>query len=129
MNRWAAAALGTVVGAVAWTRLATRRNNRLIRPPVRDPDGNPQVSSRLQLSDGEVVAWIEAGEGPALLLIPGADGMKETWRFQIPELARRFHVISADLRSRFPDPATRWSWKRGCPSGRSSTISGMATDT
>lgn len=106
MNRWAAAALGTVVGAVAWTRLATRRNNRLIRPPVRDPDGNPQVSSRLQLSDGEVVAWIEAGEGPALLLIPGADGMKETWRFQIPELARRFHVISADLRSRFPDPAT-----------------------
>jgi 3-oxoadipate enol-lactonase len=32
--------------------------------------------------------------------------MKETWRFQVPELARRYHVISADLRSRFPDPAT-----------------------
>ena len=106
MNRWAAAALGTVVAGVAWARLATRRNNRLIRPPVRDPDGNPLVSNRLQLSDGEVVTWVEAGDGPALLLIPGADGMKETWRFQIPELARRFHVISADLRSRFPYPAT-----------------------
>ena len=106
MNRWAAAALGAVVGGVAWTRLATRRNNGLIRPPVLDLNANPLVSNRLQLSDGEVVAWIEAGEGPALLLIPGADGMKETWRFQIPELARRYHVISADLRSRFPDPAT-----------------------
>ena len=106
MNRWIAAALGAVVGGVVWTRLATRRNNRLVRPPVLDLDGNPQVSHRLQLSDGEVVGWIEAGKGPALLLIPGADGMKETWRFQVPELARRYHVVSADLRSRFPDPAT-----------------------
>jgi pimeloyl-ACP methyl ester carboxylesterase len=87
-------------------RLATRRNNRLVRPPVLDLDGNPYVSNRLQLSDGEVITWIEAGEGPALLLIPGADGMKETWRFQVPVLARRFHVIAADLRSRFPDDAT-----------------------
>jgi pimeloyl-ACP methyl ester carboxylesterase len=73
---------------------------------VLDLDGNPYVSNRLQLSDGEVITWIEAGEGPALLLIPGADGMKETWRFQVPVLARRFHVIAADLRSRFPDDAT-----------------------
>jgi 3-oxoadipate enol-lactonase len=106
MIRWAPAALGAVVGGVAWTRLATRRNNRLIRPPVLDPNGKSLVSNRLQLSDGELVAWIEAGDGPALLLIPGADGMKETWRVQVPELARRYHVISADLRSRFPDPAT-----------------------
>jgi pimeloyl-ACP methyl ester carboxylesterase len=73
---------------------------------VLDLDGTPYVSNRLQLSDGEVITWIEAGEGPALLLIPGADGMKETWRFQVPVLARRFHVIAADLRSRFPDDAT-----------------------
>lgn len=106
MNRWVAAALGAVVGGVAWNRLATYRNNRLVRPPVLDPDGLPYVSNRLQLSDGEVVSWIEAGEGPAMLLIPGADGMKETWRFQVPELARRYHVVSADLRSRFPDPAS-----------------------
>ena len=105
MNRWLAGALGAVVGGVAWTRLAVRRNNRLVRPPVLDPDGNPYVSNRLQLSDGEIIAWIEAGEGPPLLLIPGADGMKETWRFQVPDLARRFHVIAADLRSRFPDDA------------------------
>lgn len=106
MNRWIAGAIGAVVGVVAWTRLAARRNNRLVRPPVLDPDGNPYASNRLQLSDGEVIAWIEAGEGPAVLLIPGADGMKETWRFQVPELARRYHVIAADLRSRFRDQAT-----------------------
>ncbi len=64
------------------------------------------LSHRLQLSDGEVVEWIEAGTGPSLLLIPGADGMKETWRYQVPELARRYHVIAPDLRSSFPDRAT-----------------------
>lgn len=106
MNRWLAGALGAVVGGVAWMRLATRRNNRLVRPPVLDPDGNPYVSNRLQLSDGEIITWIEAGEGPAMLMIPGADGMKETWRYQVPVLARRFHVIAPDLRSRFPDDAT-----------------------
>jgi len=106
MNRWLAGALGAVVGGVAWMRLATRRNNRLVRPPVLDPDGNPYVSNRLQLSGGEIITWIEAGEGPPLLLIPGADGMKETWRFQVPVLARRFRVIATDLRSRFPDDAT-----------------------
>ena len=105
MNRWLAGAL-VVAGGVAWTRLATRRNNRLVRPPVRDSAGNPHISNRLHLSDGEVVPWIEAGEGPTLLLIPGADGMKETWRYQVPELARRYHVIAADLRSRFPEGAT-----------------------
>ena len=106
MNRWVAAALGAVVGGVAWTRLATWRNHRLVRPPVLDPDGTPYVSNRLQLSDGEVVSWIQTGKGPTLLLIPGADGMKETWRFQVPELARRYHVFSADLRSRFSESAT-----------------------
>ena len=110
MNRWLAGALGAVVGGVAWMRLATRRNNRLVRPPVLDPDGNPYVSNRLQLSGGEIITWIEAGEGPPLLLIPGADGMKETWRFQVPVLARRFRVIATDLRSRFPDDATFDQW-------------------
>ncbi len=102
MRRATKALLGTVVGGVAWSRLAAWRNERLQRPPVVDSDGRPYLSNRLQLSDGDVVSWIEAGRGPALLMIPGADGMKETWRYQVAELARRFHVIAADLRSRLP---------------------------
>lgn len=87
-------------------RIAECRNSRLVRPPVLDAAGKPYPARRLRLSDGEVVEWIAAGTGPTLLLIPGADGMKETWRHQVPELVRRYHVIAADLRSEFSDGAT-----------------------
>ena len=105
VSRPFAALLGAIVAGSAWVRLMNRRNRLLVRPPIRDLSGRPYRTRLFELSDGEKVFYIDAGEGEPLLLIPGADGMKETWRYQLPALTDRYRVITADLRSRFPKAA------------------------
>lgn len=85
-------------GYTAWVR---RRNARLRRPPVRGPDGVPYRSRRMIYSDGAEVSYLDVGAGLAVVMIPGADGMKETFRYQLPSFARRHRVIVADVRDRF----------------------------
>ena len=97
---WLAAAL-----VLAWLVYRIRANVRIRRPPILDPEGKPYARHEVTLSDGETVALLDAGTGPAVLLIPGADGIRETWRYQVPELARRFRVLAPDLRSAVPDDA------------------------
>jgi len=97
-----AVTLGAIVGGVAWVRAMERRNRKLVRPPILDRRGRPFPTGVLELPDGERVLYIDAGDGTPLLFIPGADGMKETWRYQLPALAGRYRVIAPDLRSRFP---------------------------
>jgi pimeloyl-ACP methyl ester carboxylesterase len=46
---------------------------------------------------GERVAYRDAGEGEALLLIHGMAGSSATWRDVIPALARNYRVIAPDL--------------------------------
>lgn len=60
----------------------------------------------LVYSDGEEVPFLDVGEGDPVVLIPGADGMKETFRYQIPVLAGRYRVIAADMRDRHASGAT-----------------------
>lgn len=84
----------------AWLAYRVHRNRSIVRPPVRDASGAPYPAVEVKLSDGEVVEALDVGTGPALLLIPGADGIRETWRYQVPELSERHRVVSADLRSR-----------------------------
>ncbi|MDH3427714.1 MAG: alpha/beta hydrolase, partial [Gemmatimonadota bacterium] len=86
------------VAIAGWIWLMGRRNARLTRPPVTDHTGRPLPTSRFTYSDGETVDLIDAGEGPAIVLIPGADGIKETFRYQIPRLARGHRVLCADVR-------------------------------
>jgi pimeloyl-ACP methyl ester carboxylesterase len=85
-------------GYAAWVR---RRNARLRRPPVRGPDGVPYPSRRLVYSDGVEVTYHDVGAGLPVVMIPGADGMKETFRYQLPPFSRRYRVIVADVRDRF----------------------------
>lgn len=101
---WAA----VVALAVVYARLVLVRNRRLLRPPVLGSDGSPVRARTLRLSDGEVVSCLDVGprnpsseSSPTLLLVPGADGMKETFRYQVPFLADRFRVLCADLRTGF----------------------------
>ncbi len=93
--------------------LMLKRNRRLRRPPLLGLDGVPIPARTFTLSDGEVVEYVdvgpvemdrgsrEAASRPAIVLIPGADGIKETFRFQIPALSRRHRVLCASLRSHF----------------------------
>jgi pimeloyl-ACP methyl ester carboxylesterase len=88
---------------VAYARAVLRRNDSLRRPPVRDPDGQLLPERTFLYSDGEEVSVIDAGEGPTILWVPGADGPKETFRYQLPSFARRYRVVAADLRVRFAE--------------------------
>jgi pimeloyl-ACP methyl ester carboxylesterase len=101
----------TLVILYGW--LVVRRNRRIARPPVLDSDGAPLPSGNLVLSDGEEVDYLALRPGgpdeqsaPAVVLVPGADGMKETFRYQVPALASRYPVLAASLRRRVPPDAT-----------------------
>jgi len=93
---WGLIAVPIVAGTWFW--LMGRRNANLVRPPVLDDCGMPLPTSPFTYSDGASVEVIDAGTGPVILLIPGADGMKETYRFQLPVLSKLYRVLSADLR-------------------------------
>jgi len=100
-------ALGAAAGA-AYLWAMSRRNRRLARrrPPIRDQDGAPLPEREFRYSDGVSVSCVDAGEGPPVVLVPGADGIKETFRYQVPSFSERYRVISADLRGEFPADAT-----------------------
>ena len=61
---------------------------------------------RLPVAGGEVEA-VECGAGPPLVLLPPLPGWKEAFVALVPLLARRFRVLTFDLRSRF-DGAPAW---------------------
>ncbi|MFW6084597.1 MAG: alpha/beta fold hydrolase [Gemmatimonadota bacterium] len=84
----------------AWLVYRIRANHRLVRPPVLDAAGRPYEIVEFTLSDGSRVPLLDAGQGPAIVMIPGADGIHQTWRHQVPDLAKGHRVLSADLRSR-----------------------------
>lgn len=114
LRRFAAGFLAGA-GAVAYARAILARNDALRRPRIRAADGTPLPVRTFRYSDGEEVELIEVGPtrdgrgpigdvppgGPTLLWVPGADGPKETFRFQLPRFARRYRVVAADLRARF----------------------------
>ena len=107
-GRWARRfALGALAGAggAGWWWAMTRRNAALVRPPVRDAAGKALSVGLFEYSDGETVEYLDAGSGDALVWVPGADGPKETFRYQLPSFAGRYRVICADLRREFASDA------------------------
>lgn len=59
------------------------------------------------LGDGTTEVVI-LGEGPTLVLLPPLPGWKEAWVATAARLARRFRVVTFDLRVRFA-PGDRWA--------------------
>lgn len=57
---------------------------------------------------GGTTEVVMMGEGPPLLLLPPLPGYKEAWVAVARLLARRFRVVTFDLRARFPGPP---SWE------------------
>ena len=81
------------------------RNRSLVPPPITGADGLPIPERELELSDGERVTYVDVAPAehhpgqPVVLMIPGADGVKETFRFQAPVLCAHYRVVCATLRS------------------------------
>lgn len=94
---WKAAAL--VAGGLGYGRYVLSRNARLVPPPVLDPGGVPLPGGELVLSDGEPIPYIDAGAGPPLLWVSGADGIKETWRYQLPGFSADYRCVAPDMRA------------------------------
>ncbi|MBU4193950.1 MAG: hypothetical protein KKE79_08845 [Actinobacteria bacterium] len=38
--------------------------------------------------------YVARGEGAPILMLPGMDGCKEFWRFQVEELSRKYRVVA-----------------------------------
>ncbi|MCP4811016.1 MAG: alpha/beta hydrolase, partial [Planctomycetaceae bacterium] len=47
-------------------------------------------------SSGVKIHYVEAGQGPLVILIHGFPDFWYTWRDQIPALAEHFHVVAID---------------------------------
>ena len=60
---------------------------------------------RFDLGDGTTEVVV-TGEGPSLLLLPPLPGFKESWIAVAGRLARRFRVVTFDLRAHFGGPPT-----------------------
>lgn len=103
MNAWGALA-AAAGAATVYAAAMVRRNRSLEPPPVRDYEGEAYPEHEFVFSDGERISFIDtgSGSGPSFVLLPGADGVKETFRFQIPALAESYRIISPDLRAEVP---------------------------
>jgi 2-hydroxymuconate-semialdehyde hydrolase len=86
------ALLGAVVGGLwAYSRRETRRYESLALSEVEKPGHVVSI-------DGVGVHYLEAGEGPPLILIHGLGASTFTFQRVFPELARRFRVVALDLK-------------------------------
>lgn len=47
--------------------------------------------------DGRVIAWREAGQGPALVLLHGIGGASASWEYQLSHYSRDYRVIAWDM--------------------------------
>ena len=71
--------------------------------PLFDHLGRELEPTLLELDGGECVEVVEAGEGPAVVLVPGLTGDNEVFRYQVAALSPEYRVIAPDLRARFAE--------------------------
>jgi pimeloyl-ACP methyl ester carboxylesterase len=99
-------AVCTAAAIAGWIAWVLARNRRLTPPPITGPDGRSLPTRLVEYTDGAVVSCVDVGRGMTVLFIPGADGIKETFRFQVPAVAVYRRAVCADLRARFEEGAT-----------------------
>ncbi len=78
-----------------------RRNQSREERPLRDYRGRSLQPRLVELEGGECVPVIEAGTGPAIVLIPGLTGDSHVFYYQIRALSASYRVIAPNLRADF----------------------------
>jgi len=53
-----------------------------------------KISSQTVRANGIRQHYIAAGDGPPVVLLHGFPETSYAWRYQIPELAKKYHVIA-----------------------------------
>lgn len=79
-----------------WHRMSTRDPR-----PLVDCHGRVLEPTLVELEGGEHVPVVVAGEGPAVVLIPGLTGESQVFRYQVPALSADYRVIAPNLRLGF----------------------------
>jgi pimeloyl-ACP methyl ester carboxylesterase len=105
LNSWLTVLGGlVVVMSVTWLTLAYNSGQleaddaRWVVPPGEfTKDGFSHQKKLLQLPDS-TVAYIDVGQGPALVLLHGCPFSAFEWQAVLPELAKHYRVIAPDLR-------------------------------
>ncbi|MFB0986598.1 MAG: alpha/beta hydrolase, partial [Phycisphaerales bacterium] len=59
---------------------------------------NQPVRDSFRTSDGVELSWLESGEGPTLLMLPGWSQSAAMFKEQIAGLSGRFHCLALDHR-------------------------------
>lgn len=67
-----------------------------------------------RLASGLGVSWLEAGQGPAVILLHGFPELAVSWREQLPALATHHRVIAPDLRG-YGESDAPVGWRRYRP--------------
>ncbi|HSG82352.1 MAG TPA: alpha/beta hydrolase [Gemmatimonadota bacterium] len=90
-------------GALSGAYLVHRQQRNLATEPraLRDDRGRTLEPVFVELEGGECVPVIDAGDGPAIVLIPGLNGDSQVFRYQIPAFASSHRVIAPNLRVEF----------------------------
>lgn len=76
---------------------------------VRLTEGLPVTERREDLA-GTRTAWLEGGEGPAMLLLHGPGESGVNWRWVIPDLTRSHRVVAPDLPGHGSSGGTEGRW-------------------
>ena len=99
LRRLLLAGTGAAVGAYLVQR--RRRNLAIQAAPLHDHTRRILEPVTVELEGGEAVSVIDAGDGPAIVMVPGLSGDHQVYRYQVGSLTRSYRVIATDLRSGF----------------------------
>ena len=90
-------------GAAAGAYLVDRwhRNSARDPRPLVDYNGRALEPTLVKLEGGEYVPVVVAGQGPAVVLVPGLTGESQVFRYQVPALSAEHRVIAPNLRLGF----------------------------
>jgi non-heme chloroperoxidase len=101
-----------LVSTLVWVRTAAgwkiaHENNNEVPAIVKDPFVELPIAANaaeperheFTTSDGATISYLEAGQGPLIVIVPGWTLPATSWRAQLDHFADRYHVVAMDPRA------------------------------